>query len=252
MRNEKDGMSLKGWNEMKQPLKSKAYVAFLNKAITYERDIEILDVLSHKKLKDSDIDQVRHSKIAQLSMTTQEVSLRTNHLKSTLYEGLVKNGYEIMMWYFHDIVKSILRHGLDPIRIADNNLQPMTIADIIKTGGWDPLCNEITSRIIRGLENLRDTPKAILELTKRLSIDIKPDSLNAAKPYFEIRHLLVHNNGCPDDKFRRDFPEFLKNGEIKLRCENVRAAFKAIKKYVADFDYEIIRKKILADCDCQK
>ena len=245
-------MSMKGKDEMRQSLKSKAYVAFLNKVITYERDIEILDVLAHKQLRDSDIDLIKHSKIARLSMTPHEALLRTNHLKSTLYEGLIKNGYEIMMWYFHDIINSLLRHGVDPVKISDNNLQPMTIADVIKTGGWDSLCNEIASRIIRGLENLRDTPKAIQELTKRLSITINPDSLNAVKPYFEVRHLLVHNNGCPDKKFRRDFPGFLEKGEIRLRCENVRAAFKAIKKYIADFDSEIIRKKILADCDCQK
>jgi hypothetical protein len=233
-------------------MKSKAYVAFLNKVITYERDIEILDALSCKSLTDADIKKTRHPKSANLTMTRQEATRLKSHLKSTLYEGLIKNAYEVMMWYFRDIIDSVLRNGVDPVKVSDTNLKAMTIPEIIKTGSWDALCGDIASRIIRGLENLRDTPKSVQELEKRLSLTIDPKCLDGAKPYFEVRHLLVHNNGSPDEKFRKKYPDLLNNaGEISLNCDNVRAAINAIKAYVKDFDAKIIHKKILADCDCQ-
>ena len=232
-------------------MKTKAYVAFLSKAITYERDIEILDVLSHKSLRKTDVDKKKHSKIAKLSMTKNEVSLRISHLKSTLYEGLVKNAYEIMMWYFRDIVDSLLRNGVDPVRVADKNLQPMPIAEIIKAGSWNSLCNIIASKIVRELENFRDTQKSVEELAKRLSITIDSKCLDDAKPYFEIRHLLVHNNGNPDAKFKREYPSFIEDEQIKLRCPDVKSALQAIRKFVDEFDKKIIAKAILSQEDCQ-
>lgn len=232
-------------------MKSKAYAAFLSKAITYERDIEILDVLSHKPMKNNDVDKEKHSNIANLTLTKKEIALRTSHLKSTLYEGLVKNIYEIMMWYFREIVNSLLKNGVEPVKVSDNNLQTMTIAEILKFRCWNSLCDEIASRIIRGLENFRDTPKAIEELSKRLSITLDSNSFADAKPYFEIRHLFVHNNGNPDDKFKRMYPTFVVKEEIKLRCPDVKAALRTIKKFVGEFDKQIIAKRILSQEDCQ-
>ena len=238
-------------SKMPRLLKSKAYVAFLNRLATYKRDLDLLDILSRTKNVPSGVDTRKYTSFSGISLAEKDVCTYINHFKSTVHEGILKNVYELMMLYFRNIIESVLRHGVDPVRVLGDSSEKLELSTIVKAGSWEGLLNELAKIILKRLEGLKDTTKLTETLAKRLSIGVDGHYLDSAKPYFAIRHLLVHNNGLPDEDFKKKNPDLIVKGEIEIKYWGVKKAFDAIGKYVEEFDKALITNNAIAKEDCQ-
>lgn len=232
-------------------LKSKAYVAFLNRLATYKRDLDLLDILSRTKNVLSGVDTRKYTSFSAISLAEKDVCIYINHFKSTVHEGILKNVYELMMLYFRNIIESVLKHGVDPVRVLGESSEKLELSTIIKAGSWESLLNELSKIVLKRLEGLKDTTKLTETLAKRLSISVDAHCLDSAKPYFAIRHLLVHNNGLPDEDFKKKNSNFIVKGEIEIKYKGVKNAIDAIGKYVQAFDRALITNNVIAKEDCQ-
>jgi hypothetical protein len=73
---------------------------------------------------------------------------------------------------------------------------------------YNSISNEIISRVFRNLENKRDTKELINKIISSFGIEVEEGTLKKALCYFELRHLLVHNNGCADQKYIDSFATY--------------------------------------------
>lgn len=169
-------------SKMSQLLKSKAYVAFLNRLATYKRDLDLLDILSRTNNVPSGVDTRKYTSFSGISLTEKDVLKYINHFKSTVHEGILKNVYELMMLYFRNIIESVLKHGVDPVRVLGDSSEKLELSTIVKAGSWEGLLNELTKIILKRLEGLKDTTKMTEALAKRLSISVDDHYLDSACP----------------------------------------------------------------------
>ena len=232
-------------------LKSKAYVAFLNRLATYKRDLDLLDILSRTTNVLPNVDTNKYTSFSEISLAEKDVQTYINHFKSTVHEGVLKNVYELMMLYFRNIIESVLKHGVDPVHVLGESSEKLELSTIVKAGSWDGLLNKLSKIVLKRLEGLKDTTKLTETLAKRLSISVDGHYLDSAKPYFAMRHLLVHNNGLPDEDFKKKNPGLIVKGEIEIKYKGVKKAIDAIGKSVEEFDKALITHNIIAEEDCQ-
>lgn len=86
--------------------------------------------------------------------------------------------------------------------------QQLSYKEIIDLKDYDSISNEIISRVFRNLENKRDTKELINKIISSFGIEVEEGTLKKALCYFELRHLLVHNNGCADQKYIESFATY--------------------------------------------
>ena len=99
-------------------------------------------------------------------------------------------------------------------------------------------------QIFQQLENERSTITLISKIKNKLGLNIPQDSIDAALPYLEVRHVFVHSDGKPCEEFKRKYPEIKldQSQRILLNSSFAKDAYEKIKKLILEIDNEMMTK----------
>lgn len=242
---------------------SKALDRFMNRAARFDGDVEFVDVvalaaakgalsLNPKKLFDQ-ISTTRHPRLAAQKVSPRNVELVVRHLKATVHAAYIKDIYEDMSAYFAEVLRAAAANGLDPGRLVGEHKFNVDANEILKCGSWDAILAMVTRDLFRKLENEKSTKVLLEKIDAKLDLKADTKVIQAALPYLEVRHLLVHQDGRVDDAFVKAHPGFgVKSGEyIELTHDLVAKTRAAVVTLVKHFDDKIIKANLLGKADLQ-
>lgn len=198
---------------------SRSFTRFIARCNELYTNLQLVDVairkitseLSHAQVGNSTIiDTLGYSaKIYnKLKKPIAEYSAIVSVARSKQSEYAICQVYGYFTHYLRDILgelypyKSYLISQLTGESISK---QQLTFKEIIDLRDYDNISNEIVDRVFRSLENKRDTKGLIRKIIDSFGIEVEEGTLEKALCYFELRHLLVHNNGCADQKYIDSF-----------------------------------------------
>lgn len=233
---------------------TKAFRRFEQRADSYGADLELCDLLVRSFIGransasnlaiDLGADAARYPFLARRTNTLASRRICGNHLKSTLYTAFVKDLYEDFSEYLATIMANAAIKGVNPARFVGNIKLDLHATDILSAGSWDGAVRTISDSIFRKLENERNTRDLIRKASDRLGLNIDQALLDAAMPYLDARHMLVHRDGKTDEQYRNDYPA------ITLREQKIVVDFgfvSAAKTVISGLAKEIDEKLIAAD-----
>lgn len=245
-------------------MKTKSLVRFSSRAAHLDVDIELADVLkisiqngmlntSGNQYIFDKVNPNQHPRLAARANTSGSRKLAANNLKSTLYESYIKNIYEDAVQYFLEVLTAAARNGLDPNRLIGEHKVSFEANDVLKAGSWINVVNMVTESVFRKLENERSTRKLIEKMNNKLNLAVPQPIIEAALPYFEIRHLLVHADGKADQKFCASFPAFnaTVGKRIKLDYTLLQDARYRINELINEFDDRIVINGVVGATEMQ-
>ncbi len=238
-------------------MRSKAYHAFEQKLIYFDDDVELIDILREcviggdltengsqhvlKRLKPT-----KHKHIARRQNSVGSRKLIINHLRSSVYSSYVKDIYEEVTEYFKTILKKASSNGFSAGRIVGEHSFKLDAKYILELGNWDNVCQMVTDSVFQSLETERSTLKLLEKVASKLGLNVAREHIEAALPYLETRHFLIHCDGKLTDEFKQNHPH--------IRCENDYLALdytfiskyrESVKKLVHEYDKEVIRTNLL-------
>lgn len=245
-------------------MKTKSLIRFSSRAAHLDVDIELADVLKRsvsagmlttsgtQKVFDK-ADPQNHPRLAARAKTSTSRRLAVDHLKSTLFEAYLKNIYEDAAQYFLEVLTAGARNGLDPNRLIGEHRVSLEANDVLQAGNWNNVVSMVAESLFRKLEKERSTKKLVEKMNSKLNLGVSQALIDAALPYFEIRHLLVHADGKADRKFCNAFPTFnaVAGRRIKLDYSLIDDARYHINELINEFDEKIVANSVVGASELQ-
>ena len=157
------------------------------------------------------------------------------------------------MQYMLEILEAAARNGLDPNRLIGEHKVSLEANEILAAGGWPNVVRIVSQSVFRKLESERSTKKLIEKINTKLQLGVKQAKIDAALPYFEIRHLLVHCDGKADKHFCTNFQGFATKVGQKLVLDYsvIQNARAAVVGLVDEFDQKVVSNKLVATSELQ-
>lgn len=244
--------------------KTKYLHKFLSRADHFVADIELVDVLAIASgsgtLSSSNgaylfdpIDPIQHPTLARRKNNDHNRRLAVRHLKASLCAGYIKDLYEDFNEYMQEILEAAARNGIDPNRLIGKHKINLEANDLLAAGNWANVVHLVAKSIFRKLEDERNTKLLIQSMDAKLGVGLDQLLLDAALPYFELRHLLVHHDGIADSDFCLRFPTFGATAENKISVEfnMVSSARTAIVALAKGFDSKVIQHHLVPTSEHQ-
>ncbi|MFA5190471.1 MAG: hypothetical protein WC740_07095 [Verrucomicrobiia bacterium] len=236
-------------------MKTKALVRFLNRAAHFEADMELADALSRlASLQDArgnkllpTVDPDRHPRLATRKASEHNRKLACKHLNTTIRASYIKDIYEELGHYITAILRGCALKGLDGNRLIGDHQFSIDANTLLSLGSWDAVLDYLSTELFRKVESQRSTPKVIAALGTKLNLSLDPAVVEAALPYLEIRHILVHRDGIIDREFAAKHPQLnLKEGdEFTLGYSEIAKARDTIHALVAHIDEKIVQNGLV-------
>ncbi|TMM54735.1 hypothetical protein [Sulfitobacter sabulilitoris] len=241
-------------------MKTKAFQRFTQRIGYYDSDIELCDLLvkAYRTKPNSDdniaVDlgatDVSHPVLAARPNTRASRNTTGNHLRSTVAAAYIKDLYEDFSEYISEVMAKAAVKGINPNQFVGDVKLEIQVRDILAAGSWDNVVSTISAGIFRKLENERNTRELIRKASVRLGLNVDNALLNAAMPYLDARHILVHRDGKTDQKYRDTY------ATVRLRSEKIvtdlafaKDAKVAVKGLAADIDTKIIAADLVRQQD---
>jgi hypothetical protein len=245
-------------------MKTKSHVRFFSRAAHLDADIELADVFKiaigqgaltanpGQYLFDH-VNAQQHPRLASRTVSVHNRTLAANHLKATLCASFLKDIYEDMTQYLLEILEAAARHGLDPNRLIGEHKVSLEANDILAAGSWPNIVRVVSQSVFRKLEGERSTKNLLQKINTKLGLGVTQATIDAALPYFEIRHLLVHADGKADQKFCSAFPAFGATAGEKISLDHgiLQEARVAIFALIDEFDQKVVAKNVVAASELQ-
>ncbi len=245
-------------------MKTKFLAKFLSRSAHLDADIELADVLkiaigsgalhSHgsRHLFDA-VNPTQHPRLAGRANTSNSRRNAANHLKSTLCSSFIKDIYEDVTQYLQDVLAAAARNGLDPNRLIGEHKVTFEANEILSAGSWPKTVEIVSLSVFRKLESEKSTKNLLQKINTKLDIGVRSATINAALPFFEIRHLLVHADGKADSTFCRKYPALgaTAGQKIVLDYALLQKARTAITALINEFDSKIVAKNVVSTGDLQ-
>jgi hypothetical protein len=245
-------------------MKSKYLVKFLSRAAHFEADIELADVLAiasasgalsaagGEHIFDS-VNKEQHPRLAARKSNDHNRRLAVRHLKATLCASYIKDLYEDFGEYMQNILEAAAKNGFNPNRIIGSHKINVEASELLTAGNWDGVVHMVAKSIFRKLEDERNTKALIQAMDSKLGLGLDQAILDAALPYFELRHLLVHHDGIADADFCQRFPTFPATAGEKMSVEFtvVKLAQTTVTKFAKAFDAKVLHHQIIAATEYQ-
>lgn len=239
-------------------MKSKQFHRFLNRLAQYEADIEIADVIQISSYQGKlhtpgsglvfdAVDKAKHPRLAVRSDTAYSRKMIIRHLKTTVFSSFIKDLYEDLAAYLQGILFAAAKNSFDPNRLIGEHKLSLDANELLQAGNWPAVVKMVTDSVFRKLENERTTKDLIVKIDVKLKLGINQALIEAALPYLEMRHLLVHADGVADKAFCDKFHQFALTPGSKIRVDykNAQDARKHICALAAAIDRKIVQHGIL-------
>lgn len=244
-------------------MKTKAYHAFAQKLIYFDDDLDLIDVLragvvngdltdNESKLVLKNVDPQKHTHIARRKNADGSRMQVINHLRATLYAGYVKDAYEEVTHHLRTVLKKAAENGFDAGRIIGEHSCKFDAKLILAAGNWNAVAGLVSDSVFQSLEAEQSTLKLLQKVSSKLALGVDPALIEAALPYLEVRHFLVHTDGfLPADFIAKNPAIATKNGYVQLDFKFVNELREAVKKLVKAFDEKVIAANLLQPADLQ-
>ncbi|OHR15172.1 hypothetical protein [Neisseria sp. HMSC078C12] len=255
-------------------MKTKSHVRFFSRVSHLDADIELVDVIKilscngelHEQNETSKnkifkyVNKQQHPILWERKPNEHNRKIAISHLKSTICESFIKNIYENFTLYLSEILQSAAKNGLNPERLIGEHNVNFTANEVLTTvqeSKADGIINLVAKSVFRKLENEKSTKNLLKKFNDKLNLEVSEESINKALPFLEIRHLLVHNDGKVDNKFRDSYPSFnyynisKKSITLKLDYTLLSAVRDSIYTLVNEFDKKIVDNNIVHKTELQ-
>ncbi|MCX6898471.1 MAG: hypothetical protein NT105_07205 [Verrucomicrobia bacterium] len=239
-------------------MKTKFLVRFLNRAAHFEADIELADVLKIAITQGAlssrgaahifdAVDPHLHPRLAARGKTPNNRELAANHLKATLCASYIKDIYEDMVQYMAELLEAAARKGIDPNRLIGEHKVEFEANDILTAGTWNNVVKLVSKSVFRKLENEKSTKSLLQKMNTKLNLGVRQATIDAALPYLEIRHLLIHADGKADQAFCDSFPAFGATVDQKIQLDHdvLQKARVAITNLIHEFDQRVVASNVV-------
>ena len=243
-------------------MKTKAYHKFLTRAAHFDADLELIDGISIMQnngqlystgnlLLFDFIDVNRHPRLSNRTSSSHNRGIAVNHLKNSLYSSYIKDIYEEIATYFQEILKAAARNGFDPNRLIGEHKVSFDANDLLSAGSWQAVIDLVASAVFRKLENERSTINILKKMDSKLDLGVNQSKIDAALPFLEIRHLLIHADGIADSDFCSKYPLICSSAgsKLKLTYPLISSARTAIFELAEEYDNRIITKNVVGPND---
>lgn len=231
---------------------SKSLITFINKMSHFNADIDFINILS-KLIENGDYSNVealfpgssdeKYTILSKHKVGEQNPLTVFNHLKNTLYTAYIKDLYEEFSIYLKGIMKEVYRNAkVTPERLSGEHKVTLTSVDILQHLQRGDLADVVIDKIFQSLEGEKSTIELITKFHNKIGIDIERTLVDNAIYYLEVRHKLVHTDGCVDEEFMKthDLLSYTTANKIKLDYCTICNAYKAVFNLVSDMDSKII------------
>jgi len=244
-----------------EPSKSKALYAFEQKLIYFYDDIEMMDVIRtsvlHSELSSAESKYVldgvvkdKHAHLARRGNSEGSRQNTINHLRNSVYSSFIKDLYEEVTDYLKLILLQASKNSFDTGRIIGEHGFKVDAKNVLSLGGWPEVCRYITEAVFQALESERSTLSLLKKMCSKLGLNVEEKYFDAALPYLEVRHLLVHADGRLSDEYRAKYPHIkANNGVVVLDYGLIVTAYKSVLALVQAFDMEALHKQVLLPGD---
>jgi hypothetical protein len=241
-------------------VKTKAFQRFIHRISYYESDIELCDLLVCRYLNGANSDEnisislgsttEAHQVLASRPNTRASRNTTGNHLKSTVAAAYIKDLFEDFSEYISEVMTKASIKGVNPGQFVGDAKIEIQAKDILSAGSWEKVVSNISGEIFRKLENEKNTRELIKKASRRLGLNVDNALLDAAMPYLDARHILVHRDGKTDQKYRDTYPTVRLRGEkIVSDMAFAKAAKITVKALASDIDAKIIAADLIRQQD---
>lgn len=246
---------------MAERSKSKALYAFEQKLIYFYDDIEMMDVIRTSVIRgdlSSDkskyllagVDKDKHAHLARRANAKGGRVNTINHLRASVYSSFIKDLYEEVTDYLKVILLQASKNNFDSGRIIGEHGFKIDSKHVLSLGGWAQVCQYITESIFQALESERSTLNLLKKMCAKLGLNVEDKYFDAALPYLEVRHFLVHTDGRLSVEYKAKYPEINhKSGMVVLDYDFIVLAYKSVLALVKEFDREVVDKRLLIPAD---
>lgn len=238
-------------------MRTKAFHAFESKIHYFDDDIELIDVLrlgiiageltnegSNNVLKH--VDPGRHRHLSRRQNSEGSRKLIITHLRATVYSAYVKDVYEEITDYLRTVLEQAAEKGFDAGRLIGEHNFKIDAKDVLETGGWECITQKIADSVFQALESEKSTLKLLEKISNKLGLGVDRKLIEAALPYLEARHLLVHADGKASEEYKKKYPTIrLKEDRIFINYVFITRMRSAIKDLMKDFDQKVIARGIV-------
>lgn len=241
------------------PAISKHALIFQNRLISFEQDIDLVDIIcSAQTRKDFLCDETKlfryldpekHVSMNNRKVSDQSRKIIVNHLRNTVYSSFIKDIYEEMTGYIKSLIYEAALLSKDSSkakRLLGEHKYAISASDLLQFNDISELIMRIAEDIMQALENERSTKELIKKVCKKIDLSIDEATLDAALPYLELRHKLVHTDGKVDAAFKRQYTMFTYSGNyVSLKHQTIMDAKARITDLIMAIDAAAIEKEIL-------
>jgi hypothetical protein len=228
----------------------------------FDADLEIVDGISEMMTKGQlwtsgnaqlfdFVNPSKHLVLSERKSNSHNRRIAINHLKKTLYSSYIKDLYEDLTDYLQNILQAAAKNGFNPNRLIGEHKVSFEANDILQARNWDAIAQMVAEKVFRKLENEKKTSELLKKINSKLDLGVDINLINAALPYLEIRHLLVHADGKADENFCSKYSTICNtpNKKINNNYSLVLSAKTAVLNLVQDYDNKIVEKSILHNDD---
>lgn len=244
-------------------MRSKAYHAFIQKLSYFDDDLELMDVL-YKAVIGGDltaptsqyvlkhVNPVKHKHISRRKNSAGSRKLIANHIRNTLYTSYVKDIYEEITHYLRTILTQASKNGFNYGQLIGEHSFKIDAKAVLELGDWNQVCQMITESVFQSLEAEKSTLKLLEKMANKLALNIDRKLIDAALPYLEARHFLVHTDGKVTQNYINTYPEIrIRDGYVLLNFAFINGLKASVRALVACYDKEVIFNKLLRPEDTQ-
>lgn len=241
-------------------MSSKGYRRFKSRLDYFLTDKEFVNilVLNRELLKGEDtifrqVDSAKHPLLSNRTNNANSRKLVVNHLRRTIYVAFIKDMYEEVTEYMRYILQEGAMNGADTDRLVGDHPVKMNANDILAMGTKKEIVQAIMRQIFQQLESQRSTIDLISQIEKKLDLSINEQLIKKALLFLEIRHILVHSDGKPDEAFLKRYPtiEVDKQKKIVLNAAFIAEAYDAVNNLLLAIDKAMEAKNYFSDAELQ-
>lgn len=241
-------------------MSSKGYRRFKDRLEYFRTDNEMVEILVLNKelLKGEDIifrqvDVAKHPLLSNRTNNANSRGLVVNHLRKTIYVAFFKDMYEEVTEYMRYILKEGAMNGANTGRLVGEHKVNMNANDILAMGTKKEIVQAIMRQIFQQLESQRSTIDLISQIEKKLDLSINEQLIKKALLFLEIRHILVHSDGKPDEAFLKRYPtiEVDKQKKIVLNAAFIAEAYDAVNNLLLAIDKAMEAKNYFSAAELQ-
>jgi hypothetical protein len=211
-------------------MQTKVYQRFIARVAEYESDLELANVLIGDFIVQTPDTQstiavalnsnvLTHIRLNSRINTRQSRKIVGLHLKKTLYGSFMKDIYEDFGEFIRNTLVMAALAGVDASRFVGDSRIDIKVSALLATGSWEALIRAVSDELFRSLENEKSTLKLVDKFNQKLGLGLDNAIIEAAMPYLDARHIIVHRDGRADNAYKGRYPTVVLVGGDRIKLD---------------------------------